>query len=264
MSAAAACLFTLIVGWLSGGWLSGGWTSDPGRSDTGAPISTARVERSPTSSLEVGSFEVGPRAVLVSDRDGLLSPAERRRLDRSPRGTVHLPLAHERPIERGGFRVDQTSPTFVNFGLPNVSCLPRAPREDLSGYHEGPSCEVILPAGGSTRGPRRDAGRTRIFRVKLSSLAVRTTFRFKFRDTFGIALRLRNSGARNGEDSTVRAHAASIDLDPCVPDPNSDGKTDSGDIAYGLQVLYGAQPPDVYDVEPTALDPECEGSCLRA
>ncbi len=260
MASAAACLFALIVGW-SSGW---SWTSE-----TGAPILTAQVEPSPAGPLEADSLEVGTLAVRVSDRDGHLNPEEIQLLAvsprisprmspgtpirTSPRGFGNLPLAQVQPVEHGGFWNDQTNPTFVNFGLPNVSCLPQA------ASHEGPSCEAIPRE--PIRDPRRVARPTRIIHVKL---AVGTTFRFKFRDSFGIALRLTNNRERSREGHTVRPPAALIDLDPCIPDPNSDGKTDSGDVAYGLQVLYGAQPPDVYDVEPTALDPECEGSCLRA
>lgn len=239
--AAAACLLAAIAGYSSGSWFP----------DAGTPTSIAGVDRSPAGSLG--------EAVRVADVEGLLSPGERRRLDGSRGRGVRPALDdEERPFERGGFRAGRTNPVFVDFVPPGVSSLPL--RQDLMTHHEESLCEGTLH--GDVELSAEDAGRTRTFRVKVISRHARTTFQFRFRDTFGIALRLWSSAERSGEGGG--AHPRVVDLDPCLPDPNADGRTDSGDIAYGLQVLYGAQTPDDYDDDRAAPEPECEGSCLRA
>lgn len=246
---AAACLLAAIAGDSSSAWLPDAGTSTP----------IAAIERSPAGASGSIVFESG-EAVRVPDLQTHLSPGERRRLDGSHGRAVRLAsLTFDddgRPVERSGFRVGRTHPVFVDFVPPGVSALPL--REDLSGNREEAFCEGSNPLG-EVDLTARQAGRTRIVRVKLISGHARTTFQFRFRDTLGIALRLRGSADRGGAD-----HPPVVDLDPCLPDPNADGKTDSGDIAYGLQVLYGAQTPDNYDDAAMAPDPECEGSCLRA
>lgn len=256
-SVAAACLFALTLGYLSGSWSSGSWWPPSGSDMSDESSSIAR---------EAGLLEAGPAPVRVSSAEGLRSGPERLRLDRSRRRvsptTFHFVYDETHPIERG-FRVGQANATFPDFGPRHVFCLPDRPEHD-----EQSSCELSPSVIAASEEPARmvfPSGRdgvivrrARIFRVTLTSPPVGHSFQFRFRDTLGIALRLRNS------ESDRTAHPSASSVDPCLPDPNADGKTDSGDIAYGLQVLYGAQPPDLYDEDLATLDPECDGPCLRA
>ncbi len=78
--------------------------------------------------------------------------------------------------------------------------------------------------------------------------------RISLRDTVNVALRF-----ARGTPAVER------DLESCEPDPNADGKLDIDDIAYGLQVLYGAQTPEAVALgDESSQENECDAACARA
>lgn len=276
---AAACLLALVLGYGYEVWSPAGTGVISGISgisrtgvadgNTAGGTSASRAREPAVVHVSDGGLRVGPGDLGAAERPRLdwrngldrsraASPAllrlESRREDREG----HHELRPEAVVlfERSGLRGGAANPTFVDFGPHGLSCLPQTPAEPFS-------CEPFV----STPGAEGEVvGRARILRVRVTSRQGTRSFRFRFHDTFGIALRLRTNqaGANQGSGTVRGTDAGWTDLDPCIPDPNADGRTDSGDIAYGLQMLYGAQPPDVLDTDSSSLDSECEGSCLRA
>ncbi len=256
LSGAAACVAVALVGYATTSW----WRVPSTEFD---PHGGSAVRAG-----DLAEWDSEDRAVrpvrLVADgvvRSGGRLPSPRR---------FQVIIKEIRPIQRGGFQVGQVNPRFVNFGLQNTSCLPQA-QEEWACYRGGtispldPPGEAAIslgPARGKVRDGRggRRAPQQRVYRVVLHSTQVGGLAQFRFRDTLGIALRLRDMTAVR----TVNRERVDAGSEPCLPDPNADGKMDIEDIAYGLQVLYGAQPPDDLDPELLTLDPECDGFCLRA
>lgn len=83
---------------------------------------------------------------------------------------------------------------------------------------------------------------------------IRWNRKVNIRDTVKMATRLVRSGQLTTSED-----------EPCTVDHNADGQTKLDDIAYGVQVFYGAAPPETIDRDAAVVTEfECDRPCINA
>lgn len=147
---------------------------------------------------------------------------------------------------------------------PGIAYLPARSNHEVECYHGAPETPQIV----IRRRLAKNAARSSHARGTAPRASKRTIL-------IGISMGPRRARSRHvtlpATMKLVKRFIVPANLDnaiayePCVADPNADGKTDLDDVAYGFQVLYGAQAPSA--VEPdvgTIPESDCDTMCLKA
>ena len=147
---------------------------------------------------------------------------------------------------------------------PGIAYLPARSNHEVECYHGAPETPQIV----IRRRLAKNAARSSHARGTAPRASKRTIL-------IGISMGPRRARSRHvtlpATMKLVKRFIVPANLDnaiayePCVADPNDDGKTALDDVAYGFQVLYSAQAPSA--VEPdvgTIPEPDCDTMCLKA